>query len=206
MKVAVVRNHENRGVIGRWGQPSPEKYAESHVQGVVDALREGGHTVAVFEGDMTLPASLEQFMPSDAAAGLPTGMVFNMAYGIQGQCRYTHVPALLEAAGVPYTGASPFGHVLSQDKVISKILMRDAGISTPAFQVASHPDCDLGNLCFPLIVKPRHESCVPRFYGELNPFRGQGFASRRPTAGCRAGRPGPSWLRRSGGSNGGRGL
>ena len=158
MKVAVVRNHENRGVIGRWGQPSPEKYAESHVQGVVDALREGGHTVAVFEGDMTLPASLEQFMPSDAAFGLPTGMVFNMAYGIQGQCRYTHVPALLEAAGVPYTGASPFGHVLSQDKVISKILMRDAGIPTPAFQVASHPDCDLGNLCFPLIVKPRHES------------------------------------------------
>jgi len=158
VKVAVVRNHENRGVIGRFGQPCPEKYAESHVQGVVGALREGGHTVAVFEGDLTLPANLQQFMPSDAAAGLPTGMVFNMAYGIQGQCRYTHVPALLETAGVPYTGASPFGHVLSQDKVVSKILMRDAGIPTPAFCVASHPDCDPGELHFPLIVKPRHES------------------------------------------------
>lgn len=170
MKVAVVRNHKNQGIISRFGQPSPERYAETHVQAVVDALREGGHTVAVFEGDLTLPANLEQFMPADAASGLPTGMVFNMAYGIQGRCRYTHVPAVLEMAGVPYTGASPFGHVLSQDKVISKILMRDAGIPTPVFRVASHcrgaempprmggPDCDPGDLRFPLIVKPRHES------------------------------------------------
>jgi D-alanine-D-alanine ligase len=183
VKVAVVQNRKNQGVINRLGQPSPEKYAISHVQRVVDALREGGHTVAAYEGDTTLPANLEQFMPPDAGSGLPAGMVFNMAYGIQGQCRYTHVPAMLEMAGVPYTGASPFGHVLSQDKVISKILMRDAGIPTPAFRVASHrwdiemphpavegmrgchtrpprggPDCDPGDLRFPLVVKPRHES------------------------------------------------
>ena len=170
MKVAVVRNRENLGIIGRFGQPSPEKYARSHVQAVFDALQEGGHDVALFEGDMTLLGNLAEFMPSEGNGNRPTGMVFNMAYGIQGRCRYTHVPAMLEMAGVPYTGASPFGHVLSQDKVVSKILMQDAGIPTPAFRVASHrrdiemshrmggPGCDPGDLRFPLIVKPRHES------------------------------------------------
>jgi D-alanine-D-alanine ligase len=85
-------------------------------------------------------------------------MVFNMAYGIQGECRYTHVPAMLEMAGIPYTGSSPLGHALALDKVITKILLRDAGVPTPAFQVMSQPDEDPSGLRFPLVVKPRHES------------------------------------------------
>jgi oligopeptide transport system permease protein len=42
-------------------------------------------------------------------------LVFNMSYGIQGDCRYTHVPAMLEMAGLPYTGSSPLGHTLALD-------------------------------------------------------------------------------------------
>lgn len=88
----------------------------------------------------------------------PAGMVFNMAYGIQGECRYTHVPAMLEMAGVPYTGSSPLGHALALDKVVTKDLIRAAGIPTPNYKVMTRFDQQPLALRFPVIVKPRHES------------------------------------------------
>ena len=103
MKVAVVRNRSQEGVINRFGQPCPEVYGKKAVQLTLDALREGGHTAKAFEGDKTLLAGLAEFMPPDANQR-PTGMVFNMAYGIQGHSRYTHVPAMLEMAGCPTPG------------------------------------------------------------------------------------------------------
>jgi D-alanine-D-alanine ligase len=102
-------------------------------------------------------AALERFMPSDPQ-GRPAGMVFNMAYGIQGECRYTHVPAMLEMAGIPYTGSSPLGHALALDKVITKQLIRDAGVPTPNFRVMRRGSESVDGLRFPVVVKPRHES------------------------------------------------
>jgi D-alanine-D-alanine ligase len=158
MKVAVVRNRSTDGVINRFGQPCPEVCGKRTVQRVIDALGAGGHTVACIEADKSMLAELERFMPADPVTGRPGGIVFNMAYGIQGQARYTHVPAMLEMAGIPYTGACPLGHALSLDKVVAKRLLRDAGVATPNFQVLSHPDQYVEGLRFPLIVKPRHES------------------------------------------------
>jgi D-alanine-D-alanine ligase len=158
MKVAVVWNNRKNGVISRFGRPCPEAYAKRHVQGVMEALRASGHTVACLEADKTLLTELEKFLPPGADTGRPAGLVFNMAYGIQGECRYTHVPAMLEMAGVPYIGSSPLGHALALDKVITKILAREAGVPTPTFRVMSRPEEDAGGLRFPLVVKPRHES------------------------------------------------
>ena len=160
MRVAVVRNQDRSGVINRFGQACPEKYGATAVANTVDALRQGGHDVLLCEGDKSLLATLERFMPPDAA-GRPTGMVFNMAYGIQGECRYTHVPAMLEMAGIPYTGSTPLGHALALDKVITKQLLRDSGVPTPDFRVMRRAPQDpraLGDLRFPVVVKPRHES------------------------------------------------
>jgi D-alanine-D-alanine ligase len=158
MKVAVVRNRSTGGIINRLGQPCPEVCGKRTVQRVIDALAAGGHTVACIEADKTMFAELERFMLPYPVAGRPAGIIFNLAYGIQGQARYTHVPAMLEMVGLPYTGACPLGHALSLDKVVAKRLMRDAGIPTPNFQVLSHPDQYVEGLRFPLIVKPRHES------------------------------------------------
>lgn len=158
MNVAVVRNRSREGVIARAGRPSPETYGRKSVQRVLDALRAGGHEVECLEADKTMLAELERFLPADPITGGPTGLVLNMAYGIQGDARYTHAPAMLEMAGVPYTGATPLGHAVSLDKVVAKVLMRDAGVPTPAWTVMSGPGEPLGHLRFPLIVKPRHES------------------------------------------------
>ena len=163
MKVAVVCNRDFDGVINRFGQASPEVYGERTVRMVVESLQAGGHEAALFEGDKSLLARLEEFMPADAD-GQPTGIVFNMAYGIQGECRYTHVPAMLEMAGVPYTGSGPFGHALALDKVVTKILMQHAGVPTPRFaETGGAGEAHLSSdakacLKFPLVIKPRHES------------------------------------------------
>lgn len=158
MKVAVVRNRSYRGVIGKLGQPCQEHYGRASVQAVINALRAGGHTVAVMEGDITLFDRLKEFMPADPTTGIATGMVFNMAYGIQGESRYTHVPAMLEMAGVPYTGPSPFAHSVALDKVLTKLVMQLHGIPTPNFKVLGDPAESVEGLRWPLIVKPRHES------------------------------------------------
>jgi D-alanine-D-alanine ligase len=158
MNVAVVRNRSRDGVIARYGAPSPETYGRKSVQRVLDALRRGGHRVACLEADTTLFAELESFLGPELGSDEPAGLVLNMGYGIQGECRYTHLPAMLEMAGVPYTGATPLGHAVSLDKVVAKVLMRDAGVPTPAWKVMSAPGELAGPLRFPLIVKPRHES------------------------------------------------
>jgi D-alanine-D-alanine ligase len=157
MKVAVVQNREATGVINTFGQKCPEKYGAKTIQAVVHALEENGHTVLVCEGDKNLLAVLETFIPQ-REDGQPGGMVFNMAYGIQGECRYTHVPAMLEMAGVPYTGSSPLGHALALDKVITKDLIRASGVPTPDYQVMTHFEQQSFRLRFPVVVKPRHES------------------------------------------------
>ncbi len=158
MRVAVVRNRENKGVIAAFGRPCPEVYGKQSVQRIIDGLREGGHEVGVFEGDMTMLPALQEFLAPSPANGTPGGMVFNLAYGVQGDCRYTHVPAMLEMAGIPYTGSSPLGHTLALDKVVTKILAMEAGVPTPAFAVLKGPGGDVSKLRFPLVVKPRHES------------------------------------------------
>lgn len=158
MKVAVVRNRENKGIVARFGRACPEVYGRSSVQQVIDALREGGHEVGVFEGDMTMLPALQTFLAPELPDGPPTGMVFNMSYGVQGDCRYTHVPAMLEMAGIPYTGSNPLGHALALDKVITKILMMQAGVPTPAFRVMDLQNMEDAGLSYPLVVKPRHES------------------------------------------------
>ncbi|MER9254458.1 ATP-grasp domain-containing protein [Mesorhizobium sp. M0598] len=157
MRVAVVWDHDRTGVINRFGQPCWEEYGREAVESVAEALREGGHETLLCEGDKGLLATLERFMPPDPQAR-PSGMVFNMALGIQGECRYTHVPAMLEMAGVPYTGSSPLGHGLALDKAITKRLMRDAGVPTPNFRVMRRGTEGTGDLRFPVVVKPRHET------------------------------------------------
>ncbi|NND86811.1 MAG: M20/M25/M40 family metallo-hydrolase, partial [Nitrosopumilus sp.] len=86
------------------------------------------------------------------------GMVFNMAYGIQGQNRYTHVPAMMEMLGIPYIGSGPAGHAIVQDKVMTKIILQKNNIPTPGFWVFRTPDDVHEDLVFPVIVKPKLES------------------------------------------------
>lgn len=157
MKIAVLYNRRSRQVINHFGIPSREKYGLASIQRVVTALERGGHEVAAFEADKHLPVQLETFMPK-ALTGERPGLVFNLAYGIQGQARYTHVPALLEMLGLPYVASDPLGHALALDKVVAKMIFLQHGIPTPEFAVLEDENFRAPQLEYPLVVKPKNEA------------------------------------------------
>ena len=161
MRVAVVHNRDASGVINVFGPQNRERYNPRTVERVARALESGGHTVRIIDGNMHVVERLQDFMPRVIAGERP-GMVFNMAYGIQGVSRYTHLPAMLEMLGVPYVGSGPQAHGMALDKVIAKIMFQAAGLPTAGFwNFASANDEFEDLVCtpeHPLIVKPKMEA------------------------------------------------
>lgn len=75
-----------------------------------------------------LQAELERTRPD---------VVFNLVESLSGTDRLMPVPTLLlDAAGVPYTGASTLALLLANDKVEAKSRLRDAGLPTPPWWTA----------------------------------------------------------------------
>ncbi len=148
---------DEKDVINVFGMMTKEYYNEKTVEKVAKSLEKGGHSVKVIEGGMSFIDEMKDFMPRVVAGDKP-GMVFNMAYGIQGQNRYTHVPAMLEMLGIPYVGSGPEAHAVVQDKVMTKIVLQKNNLPTPSFWVFSSPEDTFDDLVFPVIVKPKMES------------------------------------------------
>lgn len=160
MKVAVIYNKkeaEHTDVINIFGPQTKERYNPKTVEKVASALEKGGHNVKVIEGNISIAEKLRSFMPRVIAGERP-GMVFNMAYGIQGQSRYTHIPSILEMLGVPYVGSGPQAHAVALDKVMSKIVFQQHNLSTPGFWVFSDSEEIMDDVEYPVIVKPKMEA------------------------------------------------
>ncbi len=157
MKVAIIYNKDFTGVINQFGMQNKEKYNPITVKKIACSLEQGGHNVRIIDGTMEVIEHLQSFMPK-VMEGERMGMVFNMAYGIQGESRYTHLPAMLEMLGIPYIGSGPSGHALALDKVITKIILQRNEIPTPDFWVFSRSDEDMSKVVFPVIVKPKMEA------------------------------------------------
>jgi len=123
--------------------------SEETAEGLRAALESGGHQVIPLEGDVTLLDSIRDAHPD---------ICFNICEGIRGDSRESHVPALLEMLGIPYTASQVLTHAISLDKVITKRIWRDSGLPTAPFQVFQHGGEPLdGRLAFPLFVKPSRE-------------------------------------------------
>lgn len=160
MKVAVIYNKQeikDSDVINVFGMPTKERYKPQTIEMVASALESGGHNVRLIEGNMQVIDELQNFMPRVVRGERP-GMVFNMAYGIQGQYRYTHIPAMLEMLGIPYVGSGPAVQAIALDKVMSKIVFLRHNLPTPNFWVFSKPDDNLSGVKYPVIVKPKMEA------------------------------------------------
>lgn len=160
MKVAVIYNKQeikDSDVINVFGMPTKERYKPQTIEMVASALETGGHNVRLIEGNMHVIDELQNFMPRVVRGERP-GMVFNMAYGIQGQYRYTHIPAMLEMLGIPYVGSGPAVQAIALDKVMSKIVFLRHSLPTPNFWVFSTPNDSLSGVKYPVIVKPKMEA------------------------------------------------
>jgi D-alanine-D-alanine ligase len=89
------------------------------------------------------------------AAGESWDLVFNIAEGLGGYGREAQVPALLDAYGIPYTFSDPLVLSLALHKGMTKRVIRDLGIPTPAFAVVESPEeIAAVDLPFPLFAKP----------------------------------------------------
>ncbi len=159
MKVAVIYNKSKdvQGVLNVFGMQNQETYNPKTVELVASALEKGGHNVRVIDGNINVIEQLQNFMPR-VVQGEQPGMVFNMAYGLQGVSRYTHIPSLLEMLGVPYVGSSPAGHGVALDKVTTKVMIEAAGLPTAPYWVFYNADQIPDNMPFPVITKPKMEA------------------------------------------------
>jgi D-alanine-D-alanine ligase len=141
---------------------------------VVGALRSRGHDVIAYDsgrGRLTaadeqrlFASKIEREPPSKhAVTGLPTvvsapdladvDVVFIAMHGGSGEDGT--VQALLDLAGIPYTGSGKLGSAIGWDKDISKRLFLAAGVPTPEWLMAPvAADVVAARLGYPLIVKP----------------------------------------------------
>jgi D-alanine-D-alanine ligase len=122
---------------------------EETVEAIMQSLRGVGHEAFLLEGDETLMETLRKHKPE---------FCFNICEGLRGDARESHVPAILEMLGVPYTGSRVLANAISLEKVIAKRIWRDRGLPTVPFQLFNDPEAPLrSTLRFPLFVKPVRE-------------------------------------------------
>ena len=132
-----------RDEFAEWDSPTT-------IAAVETALSRLGKVVRL-EAKEDFPERLRQANPD---------IVFNIAEGFHGVNRESHVPAICEFYGIPYSGSDPFTLTLCLDKARTKETLTFHGIPTPRFAVVERVE-DLGavteQLAFPLFVKPLHE-------------------------------------------------
>ena len=91
--------------------------------------------------------------------------VFNMANGIQGCSKLSHIPAMLEFAQIPYTGSSIIGHALALNKIYTCKILKNLNIATPRFIYVYKEDELLQHeISFPVLVKPCDEGSSRGIY------------------------------------------
>jgi D-alanine-D-alanine ligase len=132
-----------RDEFAEWDSPAT-------IAAVEAALSKIGKVVRI-EATEEFPERLRAIRPD---------IVFNIAEGFHGVNRESHVPAICEFFGIPYSGSDPFTLTLCLDKARTKETLSFHGIPTPKFAVVenlSDIDDRTLSLRLPLFVKPLHE-------------------------------------------------
>ncbi len=166
---------------------------------MVRALRESGHSVCVVdtvEGPLSEEQEARLLVPAvgkappsaeevallrerelgPALAELPeireADLVFLVLHGLAGEGG--QIQALLDLAGVVYTGSGPLGSALAMDKDVAKRICRCAGVPTPDWLMWPASREAIEGLGYPLVVKPSKAgstvgTTVVRNYLEVEP-------------------------------------
>ncbi len=151
MKVALLANLKKNAPT--WPGMSPDQWddldSEATIEGIMEAIRSGGHEVTFLEGDRTLLETLPKLKPD---------ICFNICEGHIGDGREAQVPALLEMLRIPYTGSQVLTLALTLDKPMTKRILTFHDLPTPPFQVFERLTETLNpDMQFPMFVKPSRE-------------------------------------------------
>jgi D-alanine-D-alanine ligase len=124
--------------FAEWDEPST-------IDAVEQALSLFG-TVVRLEADALFPQKLALARPH---------LVFNMAEGLHGPNRESHVPAICEYLNVPYTASDPLSLSLTLHKARAKEILAFRGVPTARFALVSElRELSRVRLRYPLFVKP----------------------------------------------------
>jgi len=119
---------------------------EDTVDAIASALKRGGCRVVKIEADENAYFKLRKHK---------LDIVFNIAEGLRGESRESHIPAILEMLGIPYTGSGPSTLAICLNKALTHKVLSAYGVPSPKFQVFKRFDEELSSdLEFPLVVKP----------------------------------------------------
>jgi D-alanine-D-alanine ligase len=119
------------------------------IQAIQAAIESDGHTTRFLPADASLPFTLREYRPD---------ICFNIAEGIVGDSRESHVPALLEMLRIPYTASRVLANAIALDKTMTKRIWREMGLPTANYQeFLSGDDALCANMSFPMFVKPARE-------------------------------------------------
>ncbi len=130
-----------------------DKYAEFDDLETANAIRlaleNTGYEVVLLEADNDFIFSLKESN---------VDFVFNIAEGIHGESRESHVPAILEMFNIPYSGSGVLTQAITLNKSRKKEILDYYNIRTPKWQVFKSTNQKLKpDMRFPLIVKPDAE-------------------------------------------------
>ena len=134
LRVAVLHNSKQPAQPNGAQRPKDalaELDTPRNVQAYVEAIRQLGHTVLAFEGDLDLPALLVENQ---------IDICFNTCEGRRGDSREAQVPAVLEMMGLPYSASKVLALAVTLDKAMTKRVLAYHGLPTPRFQEFRHPD------------------------------------------------------------------
>lgn len=121
----------------------------STITAIKEAIVALGHHVTLLEAD-------ERFY--DRLKKQHIDLVFNIAEGLHGESRESHIPAILEMCQIPYTGSGICTQAITLNKSRKKEILGYHKIPTPQFQLfKSKTEKKDPRLKFPLIVKPNAE-------------------------------------------------
>ncbi|MCB1041867.1 MAG: D-alanine--D-alanine ligase [Acidobacteria bacterium] len=115
-----------------------------------EALEANGYVVERIGGVKALVQAL--------ASGKRWDLVFNICEGVRGVGREAQVPCLLEAYGIPMVFSPSDTMVVTMDKSLAKLVVREAGVPTAGFRVIRQvEDLERFDLAFPVFAKPLAE-------------------------------------------------
>lgn len=140
--------------IARGGTSIEREVSLRGARRVMAALRAAGYEVAELEIDHTVIEHVRELAPR---------FVFIVAHGQSGEDG--SLQALLELLGIAYTGSDSLASALCLDKILTKRLLRRAGLTTPPFHPFSRRtfeslgaatvfDDVMARLGAPVVVKP----------------------------------------------------
>lgn len=129
--------------------PADERDTLIQVESVETTLSKLGYET------IRIPVTLDLHHLNGTLTEVNPFLVFNLVESLDGRTGYLHfVPAILEEAGVAYTGSGATALFLTTNKPLSKKLMQRTGIVTPDWQELSPAAWSNFTVTPPFIIKP----------------------------------------------------